>query len=167
MLAAMRPHDPRYLAVPLPSDSAPVDAGVSAVVLCWPVIDPLGRYRYAKELSGKDSAVEGLLAEGLLESHHQYWRTEEAMAEGSPLRALAFGERVDLPPVLYIQGTLDAVHPRTQLEEFVAQYRRAGGRLTLELFDGQGQAFITRNESSPAAARAVEKIIEFLHAQLR
>jgi acetyl esterase len=164
MLAAMRPHDPRYSAALLPSGTVPVDASVSAIVLCWPVIDPLGRYQYAKELieSGK-----GYPVEGVLNSHHQYWQTEEAMAEGSPLRAMQRGERVDLPPVLYIQGTLDVVHPRTQLEEFVMQYRKAGGRITLELFEGESQAFITTNRSSVAAVRAVEKIIEFFHTEMR
>src|SRR5574341_1900996 len=44
MLLGMRPRDPRYAAVPLP---AAVDATVRCVVLCWPVIDPLGRYHYA------------------------------------------------------------------------------------------------------------------------
>lgn len=164
MLAAMKPHDPRYSVVVLPSGAVPLDASVAGVVLCWPVIDPLGRYQYAKKLieSGKPYPVEGVLS-----SHHQYWQTEEAMAEGSPLRALERGERVDLPPVLCIQGTLDVVHPRTDLDQFVIQYRKAGGQITLELFEGEAEVFINRNQTSLAAARAVEKIIEFFHKQMR
>ena len=163
MLAAMRPHDPRYSVVLLPSGAVPLDASVSGVVLCWPVIDPLGRYQYAKKLieSGKPYPVEGVLS-----SHHQYWQTEEAMAEGSPLRAMERGERVDLPPVLCIQGTLDVVHPRTDLDQFVMQYRKAGGQITLELFEGEAEVFINRNRTSLAAARAVEKIIEFFHKEM-
>lgn len=164
MLAAMRPHDPRYSALLLPSGAVPLDASVSGVVLCWPVIDPLGRYQYAKKLieSGKPYPVEEVLY-----CHHQYWRTEEAMAEGSPLRAMEQGERVDLPPVLCIQGTLDVVHPRIHLDQFVMQYRKAGGQITLELFEGEAEVFITRNRSSLAAVRAVEKIIEFFHKEMR
>ena len=164
MLAAMRPHDPRYSALLLPSGAVPVDASVSGVVLCWPVIDPLGRYQYAKKLivSGKPYPVEEVLS-----CHHQYWQTEEAMAEGSPLRAMKRGERVDLPPVLCIQGTLDVVHPRIHLDQFVMQYRKAGGQITLELFEGEAEVFITRNRSSLAAVRAVEKIIEFFHKEMR
>jgi len=164
MLAAMRPHDPRYSALLLPSGAVPVDASVAGVVLCWPVIDPLGRYQYAKRLieSGKPYPVEEVLY-----CHHQYWQTEEAMAEGSPLRAMKRGERVDLPPVLCIQGTLDVVHPRIHLDQFVMQYRKAGGQITLELFEGEAEVFITRNRSSLAAVRAVEKIIEFFHKEMR
>ena len=163
MLAAMRPHDPRYSTLLLPSGAVPVDASVTGVVLCWPVIDPLGRYQYAKTLieSGKPYPVEEVLS-----CHHQYWQTEEAMAEGSPLRAMERGERVDLPPVLCIQGTLDVVHPRIHLDQFVMQYRKAGGQITLELFEGEAEVFITRNQSSLAAVRAVEKIIEFFHKEM-
>ena len=48
MLAAMRPHDPRYTAIALPAGSPALDATVKAAVLSWPVINPLGRYRFAK-----------------------------------------------------------------------------------------------------------------------
>ena len=50
MLSAMRPRDARYAALPLPAGSPAVDATVRCVVMCWPVIDPLGRYQYAKQL---------------------------------------------------------------------------------------------------------------------
>ena len=163
MLAAMRPHDRRYSAVPLPPGSAAVDASVHSVVLCWPVIDPLGRYQYAKNLieNGKTYPVDGVLA-----SHNQYWETEEAMAEGNPTRALERGEHVELPPVLCIQGTHDLVHPRDHLDRFITHYRKAGGRVDLELFEGEREVFITRNWTSPAAGRAVEKIIEFFHNEI-
>ena len=47
MLLAMRPSDPRYSALPGPKG---LDATVKCVILTSPVIDPLGRYRYAKQL---------------------------------------------------------------------------------------------------------------------
>src|SRR5690606_36376903 len=47
MLAAMRPADARYAAVAT-AEVPKGDAAVQCVVLCWPVIDPLGRYRYGK-----------------------------------------------------------------------------------------------------------------------
>jgi hypothetical protein len=50
MLGGMRPHDPRYAAIPLPAGAPSVDASVRCVVLCWPVIDPLARYHYARKL---------------------------------------------------------------------------------------------------------------------
>jgi DAHP synthetase I family len=59
------------------------------------------------------------------------------MAEGSPVLALERGERVELPPVLYLQGTHDIAHPRPDLDRFVMQYRRAGGQVELVLFEGE------------------------------
>ena len=49
MLVAMRPRDSRYGAIPLPAGSGDFDASVRAVVMLWPVINPLGRYHYAKK----------------------------------------------------------------------------------------------------------------------
>jgi acetyl esterase/lipase len=165
MLLGMRPRDARYSAVPLSASATAVDAAVRCVVLCWPVIDPLGRYHYAKKLKAGGQPYPDLVDQ-VLPSHDEYWRTEEAMAEGSPVRALDRGERIELPPVLYLQGTQDLAHPRPDLDRFVAQYRKAGGRVALELYEGEGQAFITRNSSSPNASKAIEKIIEFVHKEI-
>ena len=165
MLLGMRPRDPRYAAIQLPATAAAVDGSVRCVVLCWPVIDPLGRYHYAKKLKAGGKPYPDLVDQ-VLPSHDEYWKTEEAMAEGSPVRALERGERVELPPALYVQGAQDLAHPRPDLDRFVAQYRKAGGRVALELYDGEGQAFITRNTSSPNATKAIDKIIEFVHKEI-
>ena len=166
MLAGMRPHDPRYAAIPLPAGAPAVDASLRCVVLCWPVIDPLARYHYAKKLKAGGKPYPELV-DLVLPLHDKYWKTEEAMAEGNPVLALERGERVELPPVLYIQGTKDIAHPRVDLDRFVAQYRQAGGQVELELFEGEAEGFIIRNSSSPASGRALEKIIEFVHQQVR
>ena len=166
MLSAMRPRDPRYAAIPLPAGAAEFDATVRCVVLCWPVIDPLGRYHYAKKLQAGGKPYPDVVDQ-VLPAHDQYWQTEAAMAEGNPVLALERGERVELPPVLYLQGTKDVAHPRPHLDRFVAGYRKAGGHVDLELYEGEGQAFITRNPTSPAAAQATDKIIEFVHKQIR
>ena len=166
MLLGMRPRDPRYSAVALPAGAAAVDASVRCAVLCWPVIDRLARYRYAKKLKEGGKPYPDLVDQ-VLPCHDEYWRTEEAMAEGSPVLALERGERVEMPPALYLQGTRDIAHPRPDLDRFVAQYRKAGGRVELELFEGEGQAFITRNPASVNARRAIERIIDFVHKQMR
>jgi acetyl esterase len=166
MLLGMRPRDPRYSAVPLPAAAAATDATVGCVVLCWPVIDPLARYRYAKKLKEGGKPYPDLVDQ-VLPAHDEYWKTEEAMAEGSPVLALERGERVEMPPALYLQGTRDIAHPRPDLDRFVAQYRKAGGRVELELYEGEGQAFITRNSGSPNARKAIERIIEFVHREIQ
>ncbi|HXJ83831.1 MAG TPA: alpha/beta hydrolase [Candidatus Methylomirabilis sp.] len=166
MLLAMRPFDPRYAALPAPSGGASVDGTVRCVIMTSPVIDPLGRYHYAKQIKsgGKPTS---LAVDELLQGHDTYWRTEEAMADGAPALALERGEKVQLPPVLYLQGTDDQAHPRPHLDRFVAAYRKAGGVVDLELFEGEGQGFIMRKAGSPASNRALEMIVEFTHKQIR
>jgi acetyl esterase len=179
MLLGMRPRDSRYSAIPLAADRSIVDASVCGVIMGAPVIDPLGRYRYAKQLkeSGKPYPE---FVDMVLPLHDKYWKTEEAMAEGNPVQALERGEQVALPPVLYIQDSRDIVHPRPQLERFVELYRKAGGQVDLELSEGAADAFAPRNPppamgrmyekrdpSSPLASRVVEKMISFVHMHTR
>jgi len=165
MLLGMRPFDARYGALPQPAGSA-ADATVRCVIMCSPVIDPLGRYHYAKELKAGGQPYPALVDE-VLPCHDAYWQTEAAMAEGAPALALERGEKVQLPPVLYLQGTEDVAHPRPHLDRFVAAYRKAGGVVDLELFEGEGQGFIMRKAGSPASDRALELINEFVHKQIR
>src|SRR5215472_8441889 len=177
MLLGMRPQDSRYSAIPVAG--AAFEAKVRGVIMGAPVIDPLGRYRYAKQLkeSGKSYPE---FADLVLPLHDKYWKTEDAMAEGNPVMALERGERVELPPVLYIQDTRDIVHPRPQLERFAELYRKAGGQVDLELSEGAADAFTTRNPppglknmyekrdpSSSNATRVIEKMVSFIHTQTR
>jgi acetyl esterase/lipase len=166
MLLGMRPFDARYGALPLAGGAPAPDATVRCVIMCSPVIDPIGRYHYAKELKAKGQPYPALVDE-VLPCHDAYWQTESAMAEGAPARALEQGEKVELPPVLYVQGTEDVAHPRPHLDRFVAAYRKAGGMVDLELFEGEGQGFIMRKAGSPASNRALDLINEFVHKQIR
>jgi acetyl esterase/lipase len=166
ILAAMRPNDPRYAELPLPAGAPAVDASLRCVVLCWPVIDPLARYHYAKRAKAGGKPHPELL-DMVIPLHDKYWGTEDAMAEGNPVLALERGEPAALPPVLYIQGTEDQAHPRPDLDRFVSHYRKAGGRVDLALYEGEAEGFVIRKPSAPASGQAVEKIIEFVHQQLR
>lgn len=166
MLLAMRPFDSRYAALPSTAGWPAVDATVRCVIVTSPVIDPLGRYRYAKDLQAKGRPYPPLVDE-VLPCHDAYWKTEAAMDEGAPASALERGEKVQMPPVLYLQGTDDVAHPRPHLDRFVAAYRKAGGVVDLELFDGEGQGFIMRKAGSLPSNRALEMIVEFVHKQIR
>jgi len=165
MLSAMRPRDARYAAIPLAAGLPAADATVRAVVLCWPVIDPLGRYQYAKALKASGDPYPDVI-DRVLPCHDQFWLTEEAMAEGAPARALERGERADLPPALYLQGTRDVAHPRADLDRFVAAYEKAGGEVELEMYDGEAEGFVKKSPSSPASQRAIVRIIEFVHKRV-
>jgi len=166
MLAAMRPADMRYAALPLAGKSA-VDAKVHCAVMCWPVIDPLGRYQYAKAAQkGNDEKLKKSADEWVI-CHDKYWGSEAAMTEGNPTLALERGEKTDLPPVLYLQGTADIAHPKPNRDQFIASYRKAGGRVDLHLFEGVGEAFITNDPTSQAARDAIERIVEFVHREMQ
>jgi acetyl esterase/lipase len=163
MLAAMRPRDRRYAQIRLaaPGD---VDAKVAAVVLVWPVIDPLRRFHHAKRLQAAGGTYPQQI-DRVIPSHIKFWGSEEAMEEGNPVGILNRGEAVEMPPVLYVQGADDVVHPKADLERFVASYRERGGEVELALYAGEAEGFI-RNPASKAAPLAMQRIIDFVHARL-
>jgi len=164
MLLGMRPHDSRYAALELPAGAAAVDGTVGCVIMCSPVIDPLGRYLYAKGLREDCTPPDGF-ADRVVPMHDQYWQTEEAMAEGAPARILAGGERTATPPVLCVARSYEAGHPRPDLDEFVRQYRQAGGKIDVNIFEGEGEGLL-RDLSSPTAQQALEQMIAFIHQHL-
>src|SRR5262245_35867920 len=108
MLVAMRPHDPRYSAIALPAGSPAHDASVRCVVMSWPVINPLGRYRPAKRTAAGSNPPEW--PKGIIEKQDSYWQGEANMAEGNPMLALERGEKVMLPPAIWFQGQNDTLH---------------------------------------------------------
>jgi acetyl esterase/lipase len=144
MLAAMRPDDARYAAVPLPAGSPAVDAGVQAVAMSWPVINPLSRYRHAKRSMQLPNPP--AFAIGMEEKHDTYWKSEANMAEGNPMLILERGDKVPLPPALWVQGRPDIVHdyhdadsnfPGNEPERFVSNYRKAGGDIEIVYVDNE------------------------------
>ncbi len=160
MLTAMRPNDSVYSAIPGPAD---VDPSVQCAVMCWPVIDPLGRYEYAQTLKGGKHDKQATTWIG---AHDKYWGSTETMAQANPTRLLERGEKALMPPVVYLQGTADLAHPVPNRERFIASYRKAGGKVDLHLFDGVGEAFVTNDPTSQQARDCIEKIIEFVHREL-
>src|SRR4051812_26655243 len=160
MLSAMRPADPRYAAVALPDGTSPngaVDASVKAVVMQWPVINPLSRYRNAVRL--KASANPPAWVGDIPSRHDLYWKTEAAMEEGNPMLILERGETVALPPALWIQGRPDPTHDYrdpvgtfdgNEPERFAFNYRAAGGSLELLYIENEGRGGAA--SSDPTAA---------------
>jgi hypothetical protein len=67
------------------------------------------------------------------------------MSEGNPVLALERGEKVATPPAIWFQGRGDMMHdykdvesdfPGNEPQRFVAAYRKAGGEIALEYFEG-------------------------------
>ena len=119
-LNVLRPRDSRYSALKLP-DAGDVDASLDFVVVCWPISDPVARYKMARETGN----------ERLVKNHDAYFLTEAAMAEANPQTILERGEAKNLPPALLIQGTADNNVTPDMADRFVAAYSKAGGRITL------------------------------------
>jgi acetyl esterase len=151
LLNALRPRDPRYAALPL----AGADANLAFAVVCWPVADPLARYHAVRERCN----------ERLVEAHHQFWPSEDAMAEGNPQLILERGEAVERPPTLIMQGTADDNLTPDMAANFAAAYTRAGGAISFHRFEGQPHAFIARDPAAPDAQRALALIADFIHHQ--
>ena len=171
MLSAMRPNDPRYASIPLPSGES-FDAKVRCVIMLWPVINPLGRYHYAQRMMSGPTPPDW--CEKIIGFHHRYWPDEAAMAEGNPMLILERGEAVDLPSALWIQAEQDEVHnyrdPNTSFdgpepERFVFNYTKAGGSIRIEKFDAP-PLFTTVHPTLPASIEALNLLVRFAHQHI-
>lgn len=161
MLLGMRPDDPRYSALSSPAGAAAVDATLDCVIMVSPVIDPLGRYLYAKGLRQDCTPPPGM-GERTPAMHEQYWQTEEAMAEGAPARILARGEKTALPPTLALRRSHEDAHPRPDFDEFIEQYRKAGGQIDVTIFEEEGEGLL-RDLSSDIAKQTLEQMGAFIN----
>ena len=152
-LAAMRPTDPRYSALPL-EGSSQVDASFAFTISCWPVIAPYFRYEIAREKGNTD----------LMEKHHIFFQGDEAMHESTPINIIQSGEKVTLPPAMVMHGTADDVMPIEASERFVAAYNGAGGKAQLVPWQGKGHGWASA--AGPEADEFVKIASEFIAKQL-
>ena len=152
-LAAMRPTDPRYSALPL-EGSSQVDANFAFTISCWPVIEPYFRYEIAREKGNTD----------LMEKHHIFFQGDEAMHESTPINIIRSGEKVTLPPAMVMHGTADDVMPIEAAERFVAAYNGAGGKAQLVPWQGKGHGWA--RAAGPEADEFVKIASEFIAKQL-
>ncbi len=156
MLGAMRPRDKRYVGLPLPgplASAAGFDARLRFAVCCWAVLDPLARYRMAREKN----------IQRFLDAHHAYFGGEAAMAEGNPQLALERGETAELPPALLIQGTGDDNLDHAIADRFALAYRKAGGEVELHKFEAEPHMFITKDSAN--SQKALSLIVDFIARQ--
>src|ERR1044071_5545332 len=155
LLAALKPNDPRYASIPL-AEAPGEDARLPYIVLCWPISDPLARYRMVREKGNTR----------LVEAHDAYWASEAEMEEGNPQLILERGEAaIPLPPAIVVQGTGDDNVTPDMADRFAAAYRARGGRLDLHKFAGQPHTFIVRDPASEASREATEKLRDFVLQQ--
>jgi acetyl esterase/lipase len=155
LLSALKPADPRYAALVLPEAPAE-DARLPYLVLCWPISDPLARYRMVKDKGNSR----------LVAAHDAYWASEPEMAEGNPLLVLERGEATTpLPPAILVQGLADDNVTPDMADRFTAAYRARGGEVALHTFAGMPHTFIVNRPTDPASAEATGLIRDFVLAQ--
>jgi len=172
MLVAMRPHDARYAAIPLPSGSPAQDASVRCVVMLWPVINPLSRYRHAKRALAGANPPEW--PKSIIARHDAYWRNDDNMAEGNPMLALERGEKLVMPPAVWFQARGDEIHdykdieasfPGNEPQRFVTNYRKAGGEIALEYIDAERHAGHAPDLSK--TGDLFERVVRFVERHMR
>jgi acetyl esterase/lipase len=153
MLAAMRPSDSRYTALPF-AGAAGVDATLAYAISLWGVLDPYGRYLMAQERGNKE----------LMGNHERYFLTTDAMQESNLISILERGEKVELPPALLLQGTADKGVPKGMVEKVAELYHAAGGDVELALFPNMPHGMAGWPE--PDVARMLERIKSFIAKRL-
>jgi acetyl esterase/lipase len=152
LLAALRPFDPRYAGTPEPGEP---DGTVPFLALCWPVSDPLARFRMARET--------GL--ERLVEAHHAFWPSEAAMEEGSPFHIVSRGDAQRLPELCVIVGAEDENLTPDMQPRLCDAYRARGGVAELTTYPGEMHSFIGKDPASDASRDALERIATFVLRQ--
>src|SRR5215469_16075553 len=151
LLAAIRPDDPRYRALPL-AEAPDVDAKLAFVISGWGVLFPLERYKLAKQ-RGDDK---------LAANHERFFGSEAAQIEATPGLILERGEKVFLPPAMVFQGTRDQWTPPELAERLAADYRKAGGQIDLLLLEGARHTFLNEHPFDPNSVKALKAMIAFI-----
>jgi acetyl esterase len=151
LLAAIRPDDPRYRALPL-AEAPDMDAKLAFVVSGWGVLFPLERYKLAKA-KGDDN---------LAKDHDRFFGSEATQIEATPALIIERGEKVYTPPALVFQGTKDQWTTVELAERFAADYRKAGGSIDLLLLDGARHTFLNEHPFEPNSVKALNTMIAFV-----
>ena len=151
LLAAIRPDDTRYRALPL-AEAPEMDARLAFVISGWGVLFPLDRYKLAKDKGNLD----------LAKSHDTFFGDEATQLEATPALAIERGEKVYLPPALVFQGTKDQWISVDLAERFAADYRRAGGSLDLLLVEGERHTFVNEHPFAPNSVKTMEAVQAFI-----
>jgi acetyl esterase len=153
-LLAMRPHDPRYSAIPLAA-AANVDATVAYVAMRSPISDTFARYENAERRGNAR----------MIKNNKVFFNPWETIHESNPQEMLEREEKVTLVPLLIMQGALDNnVLPQMQ-EKFAKTYQAAGGICEYRLFENSVHEWVAEPGPQTDKARAVAK--EFIARQLK
>ena len=115
LLAALRPDDPRYRALPL-AEAPDLDAKLAFVVSGWGVLFPLERYKLAKAAGRPDLTV----------NHDTFFGDEATQLEATPALIIAGREGLSAtcPGLPGHQGRMDHGRARPALRHRLSRRRR-------------------------------------------
>jgi acetyl esterase/lipase len=151
LLAAMRPDDARYRALPLP-EAPQLDARVAYVIAGWAVLFPAERLKLAVARNNHD----------LIKSHATFFGDDATHQEATPAVALERGEKLFLPPALTFQGTQDEWTTVEQAQLLGTRYRAAGGQMEVMLLEGERHTFVNEHPFAPNSVKAVNAVKAFI-----
>lgn len=154
-LLVMRPHDPRYNAIPLAA-APKVDATVAYAAMRSPVSDPLARFKNAQNRKREEI---------MMKNHTTFFVPWDTIHESNPQEILDRHEKINFAPLLIMAGALDDnVLPEIQ-ERFVAAYKAAGGEVQFQIFEGSEHEWVAKEGPQTDRARAMVK--DFIARQLK
>src|SRR6266404_5560595 len=153
-LITMRPHDPRYNAIPL-ATAPNVDATVAYAATRSPISNTFARYEHAVRRGN----------ESMIKNNKVFFNPWETIHEAIAQEILEREEKATLVPFLIMQGALDDnVLPEVQ-EKFAKTYRAAGGECDYRLFENSVHEWVA--EPGPQTDKAREVVKEFIARQLK
>ena len=145
-LLSLRPHDPRYNAVPLP-EAPELDASIDYAAMRSPISNTFARYENAQAMH---NAV-------MIKNNVTFFVPWETIHEANPREILDRREKVTLRPWLIMQGALDDnVRPAAQ-SRFVKSYRAAGGQVDYTIFEGCQHEWVAQPGPQTDRAHAMVK----------
>jgi len=153
-LLGMRPRDPRYNAISLPS-APKVDATVAYIATRSPISNTLARYQNAVDKK----------RDAMIKNNKTFFTPWDSISESNPQEILDRHEKVTLVPLLIMQGALDDnVLPPVQ-EKFARAYNAAGGHCEFHIFENSEHEWVAKE--GPQTDRARQMVKDFIARQLK
>ncbi|MEO8678737.1 MAG: alpha/beta hydrolase [Vicinamibacterales bacterium] len=164
-LLAMRPHDPRYNAIPLtdgegkpslPAEARSATAGglpdatVAYLAMRSPISNPYARYQNAEKLK----------RDAMVANHTAYFKPWDTIHESNPQEILERHEKISLVPMLIMQGALDDNMLPAIQQKFAETYKAAGGAVDFHVFEGSVHEWVAA--PGPQTDRAREMVKAFI-----
>src|SRR5262249_52017270 len=151
---AMRPGDARYSSIPL-ADAPNVDGSVAYVAMRSPISNTFARFENAQRRG----------RENMVKYNTVFFNPWESIHESNPQEFLGGKEKINLVPLMIMQGALDDnVLPPMQ-ENFVKAYKAAGGSCEYHLFENSVHEWVA--QPGPQTDRARELVKSFIARQLK